>query len=73
MNVFEQVLKQKIAGGTGMTKLEWMGWTSNILLRRICDDAAIGQFDVLKRKGITINLSNYRRRGKALSLNFISY
>ena len=65
MNVFHHVLKQKIAGGTGMTKLEWLGWTSNVLLRRIVDDAAISQFAELKRNGITINLGNYRRRGKA--------
>jgi len=64
-------MKQKIADGTGMTKLEWFGWTSNILLRRIVDDAAISQFAVLKRGGITLNLANYRRRGEALSLNFI--
>ena len=59
------MLQQKISDGTGMTKLEWFGWTSNILLRRIVDDAAISQFAVLKRNGITLNLGNYRRQGKA--------
>lgn len=67
MSCYEKILKEKKGG---LSKLAFLHYNANILLRRVCDEDTLKEFEPLARNGINIDLGRYHRRGKGMINKF---